>query len=124
MVLQELIDYCQTFSGADITFPFGDKPVCFKRAGRIFAEIWPDPDDYKVTLRCDPAKGEVLRETWPGVILPGYHVPLRQRRFKITVKLDQGLEKDLIETLVADSWESAGRTRKSSPHFQDNRLKP
>jgi predicted DNA-binding protein (MmcQ/YjbR family) len=112
MELQNLVNYCQSLEGAIIGFPFGDKPVCFKRNDRIFAEIWPDPADYKLTLRCDPAKGETLRQAHPGIILTGYHVPLRQRHHKITVKLDKGLDGDFIKELVTDSWESAGKTRK------------
>jgi len=105
MELQELIDYCLAREGSVVEFPFGDKPVCIKMNGRIVAEIWPDPDDYKITLRCEPGAGELYCEKYPGIVVPGYHVPLRQRRFKNTVWLDRGLAWDDLKEMIDHSFD-------------------
>ena len=107
MILQEIIDYCLEKPDTEITFPFGDVPVCMKINGRIFAEIYPHPDNYKVTLRCDPADGEYFRSAYPEIIIPGYHVPLRQRRFKITVLLHNNPDDGLLRELINRSYNEA-----------------
>lgn len=107
MTLQEIMDYCLNKEGAEICFPFGDVPVCVKAGGKIFAEIYPREDNFKMTLRCDPPAGDYYRETWPGIALPGYHVPSRQRRFKNTVLLDKGLSDDIIREMIDHSHKEA-----------------
>jgi Uncharacterized protein conserved in bacteria len=102
--LQELIDYCLGKEGAVIDFPFGDVPVCVKYEGRIFAEIYPNDDNYKITLRCEPEVGERYRNQYPGIVLPGYHVPLRQRRYKNTVLLGGGLPEAVLEEMIDRSY--------------------
>ena len=113
--LQRLIDYCAAKDGAILCFPFGPSPICFKANGRIFAELFPNRDDYKITLRCDPARGEYYRATYPESIIPGYHVPLRQRKYKNTVLLDRGLDERIVFSLIDESFAetaSPGRTLK------------
>jgi predicted DNA-binding protein (MmcQ/YjbR family) len=102
--LQALVDYCAAKEGASIRFPFGDVPVCFARNGRIFAEIYPGGENYRVTLRCEPAEGEALRGAYPGIVVPGYHVPLRQRKHKITVYLNRGLPDSAVLGMVDASY--------------------
>ena len=80
--LQELVDYCLSKQNAYIDFPFGDSPVCFKYDGRIFAEIYPGDDNYKITLRCDPVAGEYYRNKYPEIVIPGYHVPCGNENIK------------------------------------------
>ena len=88
----------------EITFPFGDVPICFKHNGRIFIEIYPNYDNYKITVRCDPIIGEYYRTNYPEVIIPGYHVPLRQRKYKNTVLLDKGLHKKELLEIIDHSY--------------------
>ncbi len=102
--LQELIDYCSGKPEAGIAFPFGDIPICFKYRERIFIEIYPNSDDYKMTVRCDPAIGEYYRTRYPRIVLPGYHVPLRQRRYKNTVLLDEGMDKETLLGMIDHSY--------------------
>jgi predicted DNA-binding protein (MmcQ/YjbR family) len=102
--LQELVDYCLDKEGAVIDFPFGDIPVCVKFEGRIFAEIYPNESNYKITLRCEPDVGERYRNEYPGIVLPGYHVPLRQRKFKNTVLLDGDLPSSVLKEMIDHSY--------------------
>ena len=62
IALQELVDYCSAKEDAEICFPFGDVPICFKYDGHIFVEIYPNDSDYKITVRCNPDIGACYRE--------------------------------------------------------------
>ena len=56
----ELIDYCLTFKGSYLDFPFGEQCACIRvgktdnRKGRIFAQVFKLNETYMVTfqLRC------------------------------------------------------------------------
>ena len=89
--LNKIMDYCLSKKGATLEFPFGDIPICVKYNGRIFAEIYPNTNDYKITLRCNPEIGQMYREKYSEIIIPGYHVPLKQRKYKNTIKLDNNI---------------------------------
>jgi predicted DNA-binding protein (MmcQ/YjbR family) len=104
--LQELIDFCSQKADTEISFPFGDVPICFKYKGRIFIEIYPDDSNYKITVRCDPSVGEYYRERYQGIVIPGYHVPVRQRKYKNTVLLSKDIAKDLIFEMIEHSYDT------------------
>jgi predicted DNA-binding protein (MmcQ/YjbR family) len=104
IALQELIDYCTAKDNAEICFPFGDVPICFKFNGRIFIEIYPNDSDYKITVRCEPDIGECYREQYKDIVLPGYHVPLRQRKYKNTLLLDKEIEKNVVLEMIDHSY--------------------
>ncbi|HTH13394.1 MAG TPA: MmcQ/YjbR family DNA-binding protein [Spirochaetia bacterium] len=119
MDLQRLIDFCATRPGATLEFPFGPTPACYKWGGRIFAEVYPDPEHPKVTLRCEPEFGALVRDRWPDAVVPGYRVPLRQRRFKNTVLLDRGLPEDEVLALVVHAHATVSAVAPKLPTQRD-----
>jgi predicted DNA-binding protein (MmcQ/YjbR family) len=88
--LQPIIERCLAKEGAYLDNPFGEIPICAKWRGHLFAEIYPRPGDLKITLRCDPSDGVLCKERYPEWVLPAYHVPLRQRQYKMTILLHNG----------------------------------
>jgi predicted DNA-binding protein (MmcQ/YjbR family) len=104
--LNKIIDYCLAKEGAYIDFTFGDIPICVKYNGHIFAEVYPKDSDYKITLRCKPEIGQMYREKYSEIILPGYHVPLKQRKYKNTIKLDNNIIGKIIYKLIDQSYET------------------
>jgi len=104
--LNEIVDYCLSKDGAYIDFPFGDIPICIKYNKHIFAEIYPESNNYKITLRCEPEIGKIYREKYPDIVLPGYHVPLKQRKYKNTIKLDNKIIGKEIKKLIDQSYET------------------
>lgn len=114
MNLRKLVNYCLSKENSYIDFPFGEIPICIKCDGHIFAEIYPDPDNYKITLRCDPIIGEFYRKKYEGIVIPGYHVPLRQRKFKNTVLLNGEISEKEIKKLIDLSYENLLVTFKKS----------
>ena len=104
--LNKIVDYCLSKKEAYIDFPFGDIPICIKYNGYIFAEIYPKNDNYKITLRCEPEIGKMYRKKYPDIILPGYHVPLKQRKYKNTIKLDNNIIGKEVYKLIDQSYET------------------
>jgi predicted DNA-binding protein (MmcQ/YjbR family) len=104
--LNKIMDFCLSKERAYIDFPFGDIPICVKYNGHIFAEIYPKDNDYKITLRCIPEIGQIYREKYPEFIIPGYHVPLKQRKYKNTIKFDNNIIGKEIYKLINQSYET------------------
>ncbi|HWT75212.1 MAG TPA: MmcQ/YjbR family DNA-binding protein [Mobilitalea sp.] len=97
--------YCLRKPGTHIACPFGPFPICFKVGTRIFLERYPDDD--KITVRCEPMLADFYRQSHPGIVIPGYHCPDRQKRFKNTIYLNQGLEDELLYQMLDHSYEEA-----------------
>lgn len=105
MNYEELKEYCLAKPGAWQDCPFGPFPVCFKVGSRIFLEWY--PDDEKITVRSEPALAEFYRDHYPGFVVPGYHCPDRQRRYKNTVFMNKGMDISLILGMIDHSYEEA-----------------
>lgn len=85
-------------------YPFGPEPVCIKVKGKIFAEIYSWPGNYKITLKCDPLLAQVYRLQFPGVVVRGYHCPLSQQPHRNTIWVEQ-LEEGLLKKMIDHSYE-------------------
>jgi predicted DNA-binding protein (MmcQ/YjbR family) len=97
----ELRDYCLSFSGAQETFPFGPDNSVFKVEGKIFAMSRLAADPLRVSVKCDPALVEQLREAYAAV-LPGYHL---NKRHWNTVVIDGSLADETVRDMVEDSYD-------------------
>ncbi len=102
---EELQKLCLTKAGAYECHPFGPFPVCYKVGNRIFLEWY--PEDEKITLRCEPMLGEYYKGQYSGIVIPGY--PDRQRRYKITIYINRGLEDAILSDLIDHSYQEAVR---------------
>ena len=83
MNTEEIKTYCLSKSKALETYPFGDWPVCIKVHGKIFAQIYPD----KITLKCTAFSGQAFRQSYPGIVVRGYHCPTMQQPYWNTIDL-------------------------------------
>ena len=63
---KEILDYCLKKHGAYLDYPFGEIPICVKVKGRLFAQLYPKENDYKITLKCEPMLGDFYRTQYPG----------------------------------------------------------
>jgi predicted DNA-binding protein (MmcQ/YjbR family) len=97
----ELRAHCLSFSGAEETFPFGPSTSVFKVAGKMFALSRLAGAPLAVSLKCDPALAEALREAHAAV-LPGYHL---NKRHWNTVILDGSLSALMIKDMIEDSYD-------------------
>ncbi|MCE5235284.1 MAG: MmcQ/YjbR family DNA-binding protein [Clostridiaceae bacterium] len=96
---------CLEKCGAYEDMPFGITPLCFKVRGRIFAELYPQEENRRLTLSCDAAFAHALRLQYPGVILPGYHCPERLKPYKNTVRLDSFSNDEALSSMIAHAYE-------------------
>lgn len=85
---EEIAAYCLAKPKAYEDRPFGEVPICFKVNGKIFAQLYPKPGDYKITLKCTAFAGQMFRQAYPGVVVRGYHCPPVQQPYWNTVALE------------------------------------
>ena len=107
----DLRKICLSFPGAFEDFPFGPETSVFKvraavsggakQEAKMFAASAMDPDDWSVSLKCEPALAEQLRDTYPA-IRPGYHL---NKRHWNTVEIDGSLPDELVLDMVEDSYD-------------------
>jgi predicted DNA-binding protein (MmcQ/YjbR family) len=98
---EELRDYCLSFSGAEETFPFGPENSVFKVEGKIFALSRLAGAPLRVSLKCDPALVEQLREAYSAVT-PGYHL---NKRHWNTVVVDGSVSGEVLRDMIEDSYD-------------------
>lgn len=100
MKVNDLVQYCCSKPKAYIDYPFGKEPICIRVNNKIFAEIYPQEDNYKITLKCEPILAAYFRNQYPGVVVRGYHCPPVQQPYRNTVyvnKIDDGLLYGMID---------------------------
>jgi predicted DNA-binding protein (MmcQ/YjbR family) len=101
MTADELRDRCLAFNGVEETFPFGPENSVFKVEGKVFALSRLDGDPLRVSLKCEPALAERLREDHEAII-PGYHL---NKRHWNTVIIDGSLPDQMVGDMIEDSYD-------------------
>jgi predicted DNA-binding protein (MmcQ/YjbR family) len=96
-----LRDYCLSFLGSAETFPFGPETSVFKVGGKMFALSQLAQRPLRVSLKCEPALAEQLRDAHAAVI-PGYHL---NKRHWNTVIIDGSLRDKMIKDMIEDSYD-------------------
>lgn len=97
----ELRDHLLSFLGTEETFPFGPNTSVFKVSGKMFAIAQLGADELSVSLKCEPALAEQLREAHAEVI-PGYHL---NKRHWNTVSLGGSLPEQTLKDMIEDSYD-------------------
>ena len=99
-----ILEYCLQKKGAFLAFPFGEKPICTKVANRIFLELYPEEDDFKITVCCEPFYADLLRQQYPEIVVPGYHCPPKIRRCKNTIYVDKVESEAFVFEMIDHSY--------------------
>ena len=105
MLVNEIIEYCQKKNKAYIDYPFGDIPICFKVNNKIFAELYPLENDYKITLKCDSLLAELYRKQYENVVIRGYHCPPVQAIYRNTVYINKTVSDEMIFEMIDHSYD-------------------
>jgi predicted DNA-binding protein (MmcQ/YjbR family) len=88
--------------GAVEEFPFRPDLSVFKVHGKVFALAPLKSKPLRISLKCEPALAEQLRDTY-SAITPGYHL---NKRHWNTVELDGGGVPDrLVADMIEDSYD-------------------
>lgn len=110
MTADEIITYCLNKKNAYIDYPFGEIPVCVRlrveNKTPIFAQLNPTPDNFKITLSCEPATGDFYRQLYPGTVVRGYHCPPVMQPYFNTVSLNGIVPDDVLKTMMDEAYEA------------------
>lgn len=96
---EEIRSYCLSKHKAYETYPFGNIPICYKVNNKIFAQVYPYAQDYKITLKCTADVGEFFRMIYPQKVVRGYHCPPVQQPYWNTVYLDDFTDDELLNMI-------------------------
>jgi predicted DNA-binding protein (MmcQ/YjbR family) len=92
---------CLAMPGAVEEFPFRPDLSVFKVHGKVFALTPLKSKPLRISLKCEPALAEQLRDTYPA-ITPGYHL---NKRHWNTVELNGGVSDRLVVDMIEDSYD-------------------
>lgn len=99
MLIEDIKAYCLSKHNAYETYPFGDVPICYKLNNKIFAQLYPNECDYKITLKCTADAGEFYRMVYPNKVVRGYHCPPVQQPYWNTIYLDEFPDDELLNMI-------------------------
>ena len=94
--------YCLNKAHVTESFPFDETTLAFKVAGKMFALTGLDRHPFQVNLKCDPERAITLRETYDGLIIPGYHM---SKKHWNTVFFENSLSDDFLKSLIDHSYD-------------------
>ncbi len=87
--------------GARLDYPFNSVTAVYKVYDKMFALIAENTDPLKLSLKCDPQLGEVLRGKYESV-LPGYHL---NKKHWVTLVLSGQLSNEEVIDLINHSYD-------------------
>lgn len=111
MDIEAFRTYCIAKKGVTEEFPFDEHTLVFKVMGKMFALAPLERIPSQVNLKCDPERAIELRETYDGIIMPGYHM---SKTHWNTIYIEHHLPTTLVMQLIDDSYRLvvAGLTKK------------
>mgnify|MGYP000038057068 FL=1 len=105
MNIEEYRDFCLQKKGVTEGFPFDEKTLVFKVAGKMFALTDVDVFSY-VNLKCDPERAIELRKTYNGV-KAGWHM---NKRLWNSVSVEKDVPEELLLELITHSYNEIAKT--------------
>ncbi len=99
MNLEDFRAYCLNKAAVSEAFPFDQRTLVFKVAGKMFVLV--DVEDFdSVNLKSNPEVAIELRERYTSII-PGYHM---NKKHWNTVLLNGDVSDNLLRDLVDESY--------------------
>ena len=102
MNIESFRAYCLAKKGATESFPFDEDTLVFKVMGKIFSICPLERIPSQVNLKCDPERSIELRETYDGLIYPGFHM---NKVHWNTIELENNIPETLLRELIDHSYE-------------------
>jgi len=100
MNIEDFRTFCLELTATSEGFPFDEKTLVFKVAGKMFALTSVD-EFQRINLKCDPEIAIQLREEHPSVI-EGYHM---SKKHWNTVIMDGSIPDETIFQWTKDSYD-------------------
>jgi predicted DNA-binding protein (MmcQ/YjbR family) len=82
-------------------FPFGEEVLVFKVKGKIFLLMPLQNTPLQFNVKCEPSRAIELREEYPDVVLPGYHM---NKKHWNTVVVEGTLSTTQLKQMIHDSY--------------------
>ena len=101
LTADELRERCLELPGTNEEFPFRPGLSVFKVSGKVFALVPLEDRPLRISLKCEPALAEQLRDTY-AAIRPGYHL---NKRHWNTLTLDGSLPDRMVRDMIEDSYD-------------------
>lgn len=101
MDFDTLRDFCLSLPETEEKTPFDEDTLVFYVAGKMFCLTSINRFE-SINVKCDPVRAIELREEYPGVVLPGYHM---NKQHWNTVMMGAGLRGETIRQWVRDSYD-------------------
>lgn len=102
MDAEVLRDYVLLKENVTEGFPFGEETLVFKVNGKVFLLVSLEAQPLQFNVKCDPDLAIEMREEYPSVVLPGYHM---NKKHWNTIVLDGTLSKKQVLKMVDDSYD-------------------
>jgi predicted DNA-binding protein (MmcQ/YjbR family) len=102
MNIEEIRKYCLNKKDVEESFPFDAGTLVFKTNGKIFMLASLDSVPLQFNVKCKPDKAVELREEFPDVVLPGYHM---NKKHWNTVVVNGKLSSEQIKKMIDDSYD-------------------
>ncbi len=109
MDIESIQQYCLQKEDVTESFPFGGDTLVFKRKEKAFLLIGLDSLPLTCNVKCDPEKAIELREEYPDVILPGYH--MNKKHWNTIVV--EAVKSSFLKEMIDDSYELVGKKVRS-----------
>jgi len=93
-------EYLLSMPNAKLDYPFGEGVAVYKVNDKMFALVAESSKPVRLSLKCDPALAETLRERYETV-MPGYHL---NKKHWNTVLLTGQLSWEEIQDLIRLSY--------------------
>ena len=101
MNIETLRNYCLSLGFVTEDFPFDQETLVFRVGGKIFLLTNIENIDLKFNVKCDLEIIESLREEFPLVVLPGFHM---SKKHWNTIMADN-VATQLLKTWIKNSYD-------------------
>ncbi len=88
-------------------FPFGGDTLVFKVNNKVFLLLALNDMPLRFNVKCNPDRAIELRETFPDVILPGYHM----NKIHWNTIIASGIKTSLLKEMIDDSYQLVGKKK-------------
>jgi predicted DNA-binding protein (MmcQ/YjbR family) len=82
-------------------FPFGGDTLVFKVYEKAFLLMGLDSVPLRFNVKCNPDRAIELREEYPDIILPGYH--MNKKHWNTIIA--EGLKNVMLKEMIDDSYD-------------------
>lgn len=99
---QQLIELGLGYPGTSLRYPFDPNLPVLYVGDKMFALLGTHQDMESINLKTAPDEAWIQRESYPGAVLPGYHM---NKRHWNTVVLNGHVPDEVITSMLLESYQ-------------------